>query len=104
MLDTLPDLSTYSLNDLRELLQHTNKALERRTREEMETARKKIQEMAANIGCDTKALIDGRRTARKKYGDDTGNTWTGKGKTPTWLQEKLDEGAKLEDFLLRPSA
>jgi DNA-binding protein H-NS len=97
------DFQTMTLSDLRLHIAQANEALARKTQEEMEAARKKIQEIAANIGCDAAALIDGRRPARKKYGDDDGNTWTGKGKTPTWLQEKLDEGANLEDFLRGPS-
>lgn len=28
------------------------------------------------------------------------NTWAGRGKKPTWLHEKLESGAKLEDFLI----
>lgn len=32
------------------------------------------------------------------------NTWGGRGKKPTWLNEKLEGGAKLEDFLIdKPS-
>ena len=28
------------------------------------------------------------------------NTWAGRGKQPMWLKEKLESGAKLEDFLI----
>ncbi|MBK8123995.1 MAG: H-NS histone family protein [Dokdonella sp.] len=28
------------------------------------------------------------------------NTWAGRGKMPNWLKEKVDAGAKLEDFLI----
>jgi DNA-binding protein H-NS len=38
--------------------------------------------------------------ASVKYRDGT-NTWAGRGKRPRWLQEKLAEGAKLEDFLVK---
>ena len=38
--------------------------------------------------------------ARIKYRDPAHpeNTWTGKGKPPKWLQEKLDQGANKEQF------
>lgn len=37
-----------------------------------------------------------------KYRDPTKpeNTWAGRGKKPSWLNEKLESGAKLEDFLI----
>ena len=31
------------------------------------------------------------------------NTWAGRGKKPMWLKEKLEAGAKLEDFLIDKS-
>jgi DNA-binding protein H-NS len=35
-----------------------------------------------------------------KYRDDAGNTWSGRGKHPGWLTEKLDAGRTLEEFLI----
>jgi DNA-binding protein H-NS len=32
------------------------------------------------------------------YCDRAGNTWSGKGRRPTWLIEALESGAALEDF------
>lgn len=32
------------------------------------------------------------------YCDRAGNTWTGRGRRPTWLVEAMDAGAALEDF------
>ncbi len=39
-----------------------------------------------------------RRPAAIKYRDKSGNTWTGRGRTPRWLQAHLDSGKKVEDF------
>jgi len=39
-----------------------------------------------------------RRPAAIKYRDKAGNTWTGRGRTPRWLQAHLDAGKKVEDF------
>ena len=35
-----------------------------------------------------------------KYRDDDGNTWSGRGKHPAWLKEKLEAGHQLEEFLV----
>ena len=39
-----------------------------------------------------------------KYKDDAGNTWTGRGKMPTWLAKAVGEGRTLESFLISASA
>lgn len=39
-----------------------------------------------------------------KYKDDAGNTWTGRGKMPTWLAKSVAEGRTLESFLIQVSA
>jgi DNA-binding protein H-NS len=33
-----------------------------------------------------------------RHPSDSSKTWTGKGRKPSWLNELLDDGAKLEDF------
>jgi len=52
----------------------------------------------------------GKRGARKtrrvipvKYRDNKGNTWTGRGSRPRWLVAALNEGAKVDDFLVQKS-
>jgi len=42
-----------------------------------------------------------RKTASaglRTYGDESGNTWGGRGPRPRWLRDALAGGAKLEDF------
>ncbi|MGO4154372.1 H-NS family nucleoid-associated regulatory protein [Cupriavidus sp. YAF13] len=39
-----------------------------------------------------------------RYRDEAGNTWTGRGKRPTWLTKSLESGKTLEDFLVMPEA
>jgi DNA-binding protein H-NS len=34
------------------------------------------------------------------YGDDKGNTWSGRGKRPNWLRNALIVGEALEQFRL----
>ena len=37
-------------------------------------------------------------TAKFRDPEQPESTWTGKGRVPKWLQEKMDQGAKLEEF------
>lgn len=39
-------------------------------------------------------------TLPPKYVDETGRTWSGKGRVPGWLQERLDGGEPLERFAI----
>jgi DNA-binding protein H-NS len=43
------------------------------------------------------------RTVPVKYRDKSGNTWAGRGAQPRWLREKLEAGAKLENFAVNKS-
>ena len=36
-----------------------------------------------------------------KFRNDTGGTWGGRGKRPTWLRDALNAGKKLEDFAVK---
>lgn len=46
----------------------------------------------------TRSTSTRRRPAAVKYRDKAGNTWTGRGRTPRWLQAHLDAGKRVEDF------
>ncbi|ELA9367446.1 H-NS histone family protein [Vibrio parahaemolyticus] len=44
-----------------------------------------------------------KRPDKYQYLDDTGEQrrWTGQGRTPKAIQDKLDQGASLDDFLIK---
>jgi len=77
----------------------------------------KLTEIAAQIsahGIDVEALVNALsgqkvtktkrppRPAKYKYTDANGKekTWTGQGRTPAAIQEQLDAGKTLDDFLI----
>ena len=37
-----------------------------------------------------------------KYRDENGNTWSARGSQPKWLVAALENGRKIEDFLVKP--
>lgn len=39
-----------------------------------------------------------------KYADKNGNTWAGGGYKPKWLQDAIDQGHKIEEFLVQKAA
>ena len=62
---------------------------------------------AASSGSERKAKAPKPRKSLGKVAPKYRNpenhqeTWTGRGKPKSWLQAKLDAGAKLEDFLIK---
>lgn len=52
-------------------------------------------------GISASGAASSRKTASVKYRDAAGNTWTGRGKAPRWLQSAMDAGASRESFLIR---
>lgn len=78
--------------------------MQARARERAEV-KKKLAELAAANGFSISELL-GRRVTSKgsiaKYAnpDDSGDTWTGRGRKPDWLNARLRKGAKLQDFAL----
>jgi len=89
---------------------------ERAAAAEQEAKLAAIAEQISKDGIDVEALISALsgetktrtkskrapRPAKYKYVDATGEekTWTGQGRTPSAIQEQLDAGKSLEDFLI----
>lgn len=89
---------------------------ERAVLAEQEAKLAEIAEKIAQDGIDVEALINALsgetktkakskrapRPAKYKYIDPNGQekTWTGQGRTPSTIQEQLDAGKSLDDFLI----
>jgi len=65
----------------------------------------------AALGVSAADLVVPARVSRKarppvavRYRDGAGNTWTGRGKQPVWLRDRLAGGATLGDFLVTGGA
>ena len=39
--------------------------------------------------------------APKYRNPETGETWSGRGRTPVWMSQAVEQGAKKDDFLIR---
>jgi DNA-binding protein H-NS len=47
-----------------------------------------------------KAAKGGKKSVAVKYRDSAGNTWSGRGRTPTWLAAAESNGKRRESFLV----
>lgn len=72
------------------------------TEAELELKRKPGRAKGAKAVKSAKPARAAAKTTREaKYGDGTGNTWSGWGKRPNWLRAALAEGKPLEGFRLK---
>jgi DNA-binding protein H-NS len=101
------DLERMNLRELKELelkVQRARASVQDRSRADL---RKKVEAMIADAGFKVSDIFGGRggkgRTVAAKYAnpDDPSETWTGRGRKPRWLNAKLQEGGKIEKFLIK---
>lgn len=114
------NLDELSIVELEKLIKQAEAALDKKRKAELKNAQAVLEKMAKELGVDPQDLLKGagdqkkttrkktaakkkpgvRKPAKVKYRDpaNSGNTWTGRGKRPLWLQDALSKGANLEDF------
>ncbi len=100
------NLDKMSLKDLRNLRNKVERAIEsfedRRKREALAAAEEAAREHGFNLAELTAAKA--RRSAKvsAKYAnpDDPEMTWSGRGRRPRWIQDKLEQGKSLEDMAI----
>ena len=71
-------------------------------RELMATHGLTAADLAGRVSAAPKASADGstKKVAAKYRDPASGNTWTGRGLKPKWLQEALQQGKTLSDFAI----
>ena len=116
------DLENMSDGQLRELIQHARETLGRRIQERMDEFRVLAREAGFEVtltkigegverrgrprASDGAEGDDRRREVSAKYRnpDNASETWSGRGRKPRWLEERLAKGAPLEDFAINSAA
>jgi DNA-binding protein H-NS len=103
------DLSHLSLEELHALAAKAQKALEEKRKESRKAVIAQIKELADSIGVSV-TITDGDKpvSARKgskvaaKYRNPHNHdqTWTGRGVKPRWLVALINEGRRIEEFLI----
>lgn len=99
------DLNSMNLDQLKQLLRDIDKAIfgfEDRRRSE---ARAALEAQARELGYSLGELTGGkapRRVYPPKYRDPENPqlTWSGRGRRPEWVKERLDSGMTLDDCLI----
>src|SRR5262245_40841713 len=104
MARALERMSLKELQALEVKLRRAKAGVEDRSRSDL---RRKIEAMVAEAGFKMSDIFGARggkgRTVAAKYAnpDDPSETWTGRGRKPRWLTAKLQDGGKIEKYLIK---
>lgn len=94
------DLDAMSVDELNALQTAVQGALRKKASVEKRKARERIRELAAlhEIDLSELAATNSRASAPYRNPDNQFETWSGKGRKPTWLVSQLATGRTLEEF------
>jgi len=102
------NLENYSVKELRELRDRIDAAIVEQQKLERTELRAKMQALAAASGLTLDEVLGTARRGKTAKGsvavkyrnpEDPSQTWTGRGRMPIWLADKLKKrGASREDF------
>lgn len=102
------DISTYTISELEVLQSELEQELKRRQQEETVAAREQIHAIAQAAGISLSELSGStvkiaatkQKNASPRFRNpaDTSQTWSGRGRRPSWIVSALSKGGALEDF------
>lgn len=105
------DLGNLNVAELRELVKNIHLEIEKRESNNKKIVFEQIKELAEKAGMTVEEVVAMGRKARpkslKRAGvtyvnpQDSKQTWSGKGRRPTWLKDLLATGKSLEGFQAR---
>jgi DNA-binding protein H-NS len=109
------NLDNLTIAELDALIDQAVELIEKKRAQALVDAKAEIEKIAAATGMSVEELLGLKAGKAKKAGGgakkpvaekyrnpkDHTQTWTGRGKRPRWLQEMLDRGGKLENFLIK---
>jgi len=103
---TKTDLKSLTSKQLNELQQDVVAALRERRQLAISQLREQFEDLAAAEGLTMEEVVGSQRgkwqrgpkTIKYRDPDHPRNTWSGRGRTPRWLSDKLRGGKSLQDY------
>ncbi len=99
------DLRVLSFDELKQVARDVEGEMVRRQEEDKERFFRDAQEIAERYGVSVDAFLNAdvgrkkeRAPAKYKNPNNSKQTWTGKGRQPTWVKEVVAGGATLEEM------
>lgn len=96
------DYKSLAFDELRSLHREIGALIAQRRHEALEQLKQQIAVLGFSVDDLTPKKRKSTAGSAAKYRDPEtpDNTWSGRGKQPAWLRDKLDQGHALEEFAL----
>jgi DNA-binding protein H-NS len=97
-----PEIQALTFDELRTLHREIGALIAQRRHEALEQLKQQIAVLGFNVDDLVPKKKRGGASAPAKYRDPdvADNVWSGRGKHPAWLRDKLDQGHTLEEFAI----
>lgn len=93
-------LQCNDLNELLEAQKNVEKQLKKVRKAKLADAQKQVKQLANDLGVTVNELVQSEETTVKYVNpNDPTQSWSGRGKKPSWLIELLEKGVNLEDLI-----
>jgi len=98
------DLESLNVEELLALSQNAQQLIEQKKHQRLYDAYVQFEQIAEESGCSIDDILAAGEVLEKKRNIKYRNTqnheetWTGRGRKPTWLVDALEAGQSLEDF------
>ena len=57
-------------------------------------------DLGFHLNTESKPVVRARQRSEAKYRGPTGDTWTGRGRKPRWMEQAIAEGHSMDEFLI----
>lgn len=101
------DLNSLNVDELRAITENAQQLIEEKQHQRLYDAYMQFEKIAEESDASIEEILQaGEKLEKKrsiKYRNTANNeeTWTGRGRKPTWLVDALAAGRKLEDFAIQ---
>lgn len=103
------NIDNLSVEELRRLEKQVSDTIQVRFEQEKDDLKRQIRDLAKKGGTTVEELFGlkvgaskrGKAAPKYRDPDDAMNTWSGRGRAPTWMKVRLEAGANKEDFLIK---
>ncbi|MGP5229448.1 H-NS histone family protein [Psychrobacter celer] len=98
------DLDSLGVDELRAITENAQQLIAKKQHQRLYDAYMQFEKIAEESNTTIEEILKAGETLEKKRSikyrntDNSEETWTGRGRKPTWLVEALAAGRKLEDF------
>lgn len=104
--NTTIDLDNLNVDELRAITENAQQLIAKKQHQRLYDAYTQFEQIAEESNSTISEILEAgeklekKRNIKYRNSDNNEETWTGRGRKPTWLVDALAKGNKLEDFLI----